>query len=633
MSVDFDWRIEEEDGPTSFPEPRPRRRFPWGLILLLGVALMAVGGGSVAYRVRQSEAVLGEEVQTLVDFEREAFLAGDGELFFSTQSAESDWLTTQLRPETQQQQRAGLTITHAEQHGDSIWANAEWTDDNGTWQRILFFQHVNGNLTQIDNSAQFWGVEQTKLADWGLLKLSEADESWTDEMRDFVADTLTEACGGSCADNLYPLVVTIRNDFSVTASPNQLYVPSPRLLGLDTDGNPSPQFWQRLRNEINALAAPITLRYAIQPQAEQHIDYAAAASQFHKLHPNITIEFVQVDQMPDDSDALRALDGAAFVPTEAMLAAGLVHDLSDYVRTDFTFDQADFYDAIWSGSRWRERVWFMPHAATLRPIYYDLRAYAESKRLPPSLRWTWDELAADMDALVAAQSADSWIKLAYLDTSLDTLYAYAFTHEPACQVRNQAPCQAPLSAEAITTTLDWYLANTADWSRMAELSRFPLEQRDSVMTNWQSARRQSAIWVDDAVNYEHRLLLLPLGVTTFPGTDRFDGTTPLWLHGGFVSAYSEHPRAMWMWLAFLSNTTPLQHNRQIPARASVAHANAFWETLPRDLGDPMRTAFAMSRAVRIDEQTVFTWEKLAQVVTDGVVSAEKQPALRWFTNQ
>jgi hypothetical protein len=560
-------------------------------------------------------------------------VAGDSELFFSVQSAETTWLVTQLRRETQQQHRAGLTITHAEQHGADIWANGEWTDDAGTWQRILFFQQINGSLEQITNSPQFWGAEQAKLADWGLLKLSEADEDWTDAMRDFVADTLADACVDSCVTTLYPLIITIRNDFVVTAAPNQIYVPSPRLLGLDADGNPAPQFWHRLRAEIDALVAPITLRYAIQPQTDQHVDYAAVSAEFHKLHPHITIEFVEVAELPDDPDVLSTLDGAAYVPTEAMLVAGLVHDLSDYVRSDTGFDQSDFYDAIWSGTRWRERVWFMPQAATLRPIYYDLRAYADSRRLPPSLRWTWDELAADMDVLVAAQSAESWIKVAYLDTALDTLYAYAFTHEPACQARNQAPCQAPLSAESITATLDWYLANTADPARMAELSVFSPERRNSVMTNWQSARRQSAIWVDDAVNYEHRLLLLPLGVTTFPGTDRFDGTTPLWLHGGFISAYSDHPRAMWIWLEFLSNATPLQHNRQIPARASVANSNAFWETLPRALGDPMRTAFAMSRAVRIDEQHAFTWEQLAQVVSGGVESAEKQPNLRWFTNQ
>lgn len=631
MGVDFDWHIEEEDGPAPVPNRQLRRSLPWGMFVLLLVAMLVAGGAVVAYQLHQSEKLLRAEVQEILDLEQQAVLDGDGELFFSLQSAESDWFAAQLRPENQAVVTAGLTVTHAEQHGDIVWVNGEWRHADEIQQRILFFQRIEDRLQHIATSDQFWGEQQTKLTDWGLLKLPQADAIWADEIHTFADNVLATVCNGSCTGDFYPLVITVREDFAATAAPHQLYVPSPRLIGLDADGSPSPQFWQRLRNEITSLTGPLTIRYAIPPQREQRVDYKAALVEFSKLHPEITIELVEVDQLPDDPILLKTVDGAAFMPTAALIATGMVYDLNDYVNTDVAFGQSDFYEAIWQGVRWRDRVWFLPQAAKMRPLFYDTRSYDAANRFPPSMRWTWDELAADMVALVAEQPPDSWIDVAYLDTTLDTLYAYAFTHEPACQIRNQAPCLAPLSAEAINAALNWYISSTADPSHMAELSGTMAPQRDDVLTNWQSARRQSAIWVDEPIYYEHRLQLLPLGVTTFPGTDRFDGSAPLWLHGSFISAYSDHPRAVWTWLNFLSHTTPMQRYRLIPARRSVARANAYWETLPRELGEAMRTAFPLARAVRIEERDAFTWERLAGVMEHGVDSAETTPPLRWFT--
>ena len=82
--------------------------------------------------------------------------------------------------------------------------------------------------------------------------------------------------------------------------------------------------------------------------------------------------------------------------------------------------------------------------------------------------------------------------------------------------------------------------------------------------------------------------------------------------GSFISAYSKQPRAVWTWLNFLSHTTPMQRYRLVPARRSVAHDYAYWETLPRELGEALRTAFPLARAVRIEERELLTWERLAQ---------------------
>ncbi len=114
------------------------------------------------------------------------------------------------------------------------------------------------------------------------------------------------------------------------------------------------------------------------------------------------------------------------------------------------------------------------------------------------------------------------------------------------------------------------------------------------------------------MTYEFNLLLSPVGVVPFPGSDRFDGITPLWLRGSYISQHSEQPLAVWRWLKFLSYQSPA--SRVIPARPSVAAETGYWTVLPRPLGDVMRTAFPFARPVTIEEQGMLTWEMVTAVL-------------------
>ncbi len=53
-------------------------------------------------------------------------------------------------------------------------------------------------------------------------------------------------------------------------------------------------------------------------------------------------------------------------PTEAMLAAGGVRELTDFMQTDSRFDRSDFYEQLWQGAWWQERMWFMPFGGSLK---------------------------------------------------------------------------------------------------------------------------------------------------------------------------------------------------------------------------------------------------------------------------
>jgi hypothetical protein len=127
-----------------------------------------------------------------------------------------------------------------------------------------------------------------------------------------------------------------------------------------------------------------------------------------------------------------------------------------------------------------------------------------------------------------------------------------------------------------------------------------------------------------------------MGVVPFPGSDHFDGVTPLSVEGNFISQHSERPLAVWQWLKFLSYQRPAPRFRLAPARASVADQTHYWASLPRPLGEAMRTAFPFARPILLEEQAYFSWELLAAVVSGELTAVEagqRQPKLVWFVRE
>jgi ABC-type glycerol-3-phosphate transport system substrate-binding protein len=167
--------------------------------------------------------------------------------------------------------------------------------------------------------------------------------------------------------------------------------------------------------------------------------------------------------------------------------------------------------------------------------------------------------------------------------------------------------------------------------RMPDFTGLSPSERGNLVWNLQGARRQAAIWVDLPVLYEHHLLLAPIGVIPFPGSDDSDGITPLWVHGNFVSQQSERPLAVWQWLKFLSYQQPLL--RMIPSRPSVAEEMGFWANLPPQLGEAMRVAFPFGRPVTIEEQSYLSWAQVTAVVSGELSpseAAQQRPDIAWF---
>lgn len=637
MSERFDWQIGEDEAsltPQTNTAVSPSYRF-W---LWLGVAAVLIFGlwwswHTIQTQLANSERGLRQQAQIALNFERDAYLAGDGDLFYNFQASDPAWFTAQLQPLNGRLYRHNPTVTHAERHSDFIWANLQWTEDNLTLQRVAFWQiQPDGSLIRQPKAPGYWGNFTSVNYAWGRLSYFQTDADLAEQIGRHVTKQFRILCVDDCPITARRFTITLANDFQETAAPDQLRVPSPRLIGLDATGAPSPLFWQTLDGRLADRFGNITLRFGIPAGVHPLINYEAAAAEFMVQNPHVTVELVYLETAQPAPVDLVGLDAVGVAPTEAMLAASAVRDLTPMMQSDGRFDRSDFYEQLWQGAWWRERMWFMPLAGSMNLLYYDKNAYRDAGQPEPSIRWTWQEMVTDMTAVSHGQSAANG-KLAwgFLDVGPDALFSYAYNWGNTCEEATVL-CDQPLTPEAIAATLEWYHSLAGQPGQIADLTILSEAERAGVLSNWQSARRRAAIWVETPLRYELRVQMDPMGVVPFPGSDRFDGITPLWVQGAFITMASERPYTAWEWLKFLTYQAPTAHFRFVPARPSVALSSQFWSRLPHDLANAMRTAFPFSRPVLINEQYLFNWDMLTDVQTGTppVQAAQFKPRHVWF---
>ncbi|WP_420641102.1 extracellular solute-binding protein [Candidatus Leptofilum sp.] len=637
MSERFDWQIgeEENDLPPLSDTAVSRKSLPWFWLALIAVLIVA---GGWLWRTAQTELADAEQnaiklTQNALDFERDAYLAGDGDLFYSFQANDPDWFTVQLLPLNGRLYHHDPIITNAEQHENTIWANLQWAEGTQTYQRVAFWQiQPDGSLIRQPDAPGYWGNLTFTDYAWGRLRYTQTDADLAEQIGNQITERILTLCVADCPTAERPFTITISPHFQETAAADQLILPSPRLVGLAENGEPSDLFWQLVNGRIADRFDTVTLRFGIPKSEYPLIDYETAAAQFMAQNPRITIELIYLETSHPTLEDIAMLDVVGKAPTAELLAAGAVRDLTAMMQTDTIFDRADFYEQLWQGAWWQEHMWFMPLAGRMNVIYYDKNAYRAAEQPEPTLRWTWQEMEADMTAVSHGDASQNGVlEWGFLDVGADVLFSYAYNWNNTCE-EVTVRCDQPLTPEAVAATLSWYQSLAGQPGQMADFTMMSEVERAGVLSNWQSARRRAAIWVESPLLYELRFQLNPMGVLPFPGSNRFDGITPLWVDGAFITSRSERPYAAWEWLKFLTEQAPSARFRFVPARPSVATSSQFWGRLPHDLDNAMRTAFPFSRPVLIEEQHLFSWEMLTAVQssTPPEQAAQFRPRLLWF---
>lgn len=646
MSDPFDWQIGEEDDELPPYEAHDRASkwyWAWPLSALLITAVITafvIGGYKTGTKhIQEFQEDYNDIVQANLDLQTQAMKEGDGDLFFGLHEKNAGWQAAQLLPENQAFYKASPQVTRVQVQDDMIWANVSATVASESINRIMFFSQSGQSIEQVASDPAFWGRLKTESTSWGELSFYEADEVWLDQFDTFVSDVVAAQCAKSCLEDKTTFTLVISKDYGDTAVKNEIRLPSPRIYALDNNGTPATLYWARLEQAITNQITPATVRFGIPPSWFPIVDYEQAAEQFMALHPDITIELVPLDTNdPEQVDySALQLDGATLFPTESMLASGVVRNLSTYFISDPTFDHSDFYTQLLQASCWKEQFWLVPQAGQMRMLYYDRNAYQRIDHPEPSLRWTWDEMQEDMNLFAASDIGSEW---GFLDAGNDALFSYAYNWSNNRLDSAGQDCDQALKADAVEATLEWYLSQAGQPGHMPDMTRLKMplptsiydqEARTLILSNWQSAHRRSVIWVEDPKHFELMYLLGPMGVVPFPGSDRFDGTTPVWVHGHIIYQDSKRPLATWEWISYLSNQPLSTRFRYVPARSSVAIESEYWATLPRQLSEPMRTAVPFARPILIEEQHLFSWDDLTAVY-QGTLTPAQVAAMNYQPN-
>lgn len=648
MTDPFDWHVgEDENDALPVVEEgvnAPKRVWLKSLLSVVATAvfLLFIFGGyrTGEQQLENFEADSQTLVQAHLDLQANAVKNGDGDLFFSLHEDSSVWRAAQLLPLNQAFYKDQPQVTRTQTNETVIWANVTAGKRNNQRSRILFFRKLpDGSLEQMATDSAFWGGRMARATAWGTLRIYRADEGWIEQIETFVQETIEAQCKQGCLEEKTTFRLDVGTGYDETAVSHQLNIPSPRLVALDADGEPAEAYWTLLEQRIIRHITPATIRFGVPSDGLPLLEYQLATEAFMAQNPHIIVELVPLDSLDPSQIDHTSLDGASLFPTESMLADGTVRNLTDFLATDDSFDHTDFYEQIWQGAWWQHQFWLVPQAGQMRLLYYDRTAYADAGQPEPSLRWSWTELEQDMDAFAQADIVQDW---GFLDGGNDVLFSYAYNTLNSCEQLNNGNCSESLTPEAIEATLAWYASQSGDPGHIPDMTRLKLplptsiyddEARTIIHNHWQSAQRRAVIWVEESKRFELMVQLGPMGIVPFPGSDRFDGTTPMWMHGHIVYQHSERPLATWQYISFLSRQNLGSRFRYMPARASVAEETQYWARLPHQLSDPMRTAVPFARPVLIEEQHYFSWD-VVTAVTSGQITpaqaAQRTSETNWF---
>ncbi|MFG2604095.1 ABC transporter substrate-binding protein [Streptomyces sp. NPDC048514] len=127
----------------------------------------------------------------------------------------------------------------------------------------------------------------------------------------------------------------------------------------------------------------------------------ALSEEYEAAHPGVKVE-VGVYSWTDVDRKVREMVDAGHAPDLAQIgayadyaAAGKLYPVSDLlsIRT-----QADFLSQLSDAGQWKHTQYGIPFAASTRVLFYNKTLFAKAGITPPT---TWDELAADAEALKA----------------------------------------------------------------------------------------------------------------------------------------------------------------------------------------------------------------------------------------
>ncbi|GAB4581597.1 MAG: hypothetical protein Fur0022_43460 [Anaerolineales bacterium] len=333
--------------------------------------------------------------------------------------------------------------------------------------------------------------------------------------------------------------------------------------------------------------------------------YEPLINDFHKIHPNITVQYVILpsDIQNKDFNALISLADTTSFPTTPSEVSNYYLNLDPLLENDSDFKPDDFWPGILSACQTEDKHQLgIPLTVNIKGVFFEKQAFNDAGLPYPVSGWTWDDFRQAVIAL--AHGSETGFKYGFADfgTLRNSILA------PLIDA-HLASVGGDFDFDLLAQELQWYvdLARSSELYPIKDINNF-----ESAWNEWQALFNnglQPSMWIgslDSSVPGDQfpvtDLAITMWGFAPFPSNENTLsslGTSPIAVRCVGISAGTSSPRAAWQWLKFLSQQWIIDRNliggnMQIPARQSVTNTVNFWENLPTGVEATVR--FALEHA-------------------------------------
>ena len=343
--------------------------------------------------------------------------------------------------------------------------------------------------------------------------------------------------------------------------------------------------------------------------------YEPLMEKFHQEYPNITVQFAAMpesNQPVDDYDRLQASTGdTSIVWGIAWVKKAYYRDLQPLLDADTSFETDDFWPGALEACMDMEgRQLGVPLSFNLQGVYYNREVFDTAGVEYPKPGWTFDDLRKIISSLAKQDGENIRYGLAenysvIVSTIIENLIEDNEGEIDPQTIQNSLQWYFDLiKVKAIYPPLYYEEGQDQDWQKQWEAwqALFQSDYQPALWTGGLGDSIPGQPWEDAANDPLANTALKTNGFLPYPVAT--DGlmmhTTPLAAQCAVLSAGSQHPRAAWAWLNFLSRQRLVRDPNnpwerfQLPARISVADAAKFWQDLPEGLEESIR--FALDHA-------------------------------------
>ena len=313
--------------------------------------------------------------------------------------------------------------------------------------------------------------------------------------------------------------------------------------------------------------------------------YAPAVEAFEAANPGVHVQLKALEDLGVTPEAASMRPGAieaaaAQVDTlcgDSLLtlirtgaAERVLRDLSPFIASDASFDEADFYPGVLEMLQNDAQTWGIPRGLLLQLIYYNQYLFDQAGLSFPAPGWTWDDFLRAASTLTQTQ-ADGSTRWGFTES-----WPSQFGLLRAQDARLLEGGTAGLASPETRAAAQWYL----DLVKVHQVMPVPATYAEpgqssepgSAANPWAGTAMFSGF--ANGVAPDSQGLAARIGVAPFPvGTN--SRSTPLEqaVDALAMSAATQHPEESWRWLAVASRAVGYSE-RWVPARRSRFEANA-----------------------------------------------------------